>query len=79
MATEKKTGPWTAVIQGTGSFDSGDEQDIEQRIEEFCKQLNIAGHSVSDVRLSVGNERRFDSGQWQHSHRAVSLSGEQGS
>jgi hypothetical protein len=68
MAAETKSGPWTAVIQGTGSYDSASEEDIEQRLEQFQKQLEISGHSVSSVRLSVGAEREYKNGGWHHAH-----------
>lgn len=71
MAAEKKTGPWTLVIQGEGSYDGAVEEDIESHAEQFSKYLEAGGHRIHSVRLSVGNEKKYENGGWHHAHAAA--------
>ncbi len=57
-------GNWTINIEGHGMHDNGKDQDIDDLLKFFVKELREMGQDVYHVTLTVGSVRDLVHGEW---------------
>ena len=62
-------GSWTMTVHGHGMHDNDHDNDAEHLLSEFIKDLRAKGHTVHQVRFTVGTDRALtENGEWRFAH-----------